>query len=105
MSTAAWSHTMQPLAPSEVERLFQSGETVDLILTDVVMPGMSPLEIARRWASGEGSPKILYMSGYTDEVILRTGLLAAGGDYLPKPLTASRLAKVREVLARPRGNP
>jgi CheY-like chemotaxis protein len=78
------------------------GEQIDLLLSDVVMPQMSGPEVAKRIALARPGIKILCMSGYTDETILRHGILEAGIAFLQKPLTPeSLLSKVREVLDAP----
>jgi two-component system cell cycle sensor histidine kinase/response regulator CckA len=74
-------------------------ETIDLLLTDVVMPQMSGPELARRLAATRPKMKILCMSGYTDDSIARHGALESDMAYLQKPVTPQTLtAKVREVL-------
>ncbi|HLA88802.1 MAG TPA: ATP-binding protein, partial [Gemmatimonadaceae bacterium] len=73
--------------------------TIHLLLSDVVMPEMSGPELGRRLASARPDMKVLCMSGYTDDSIVRHGVLEAGIAYLQKPLTADALTtKVREVL-------
>jgi DNA-binding NtrC family response regulator len=72
---------------------------IHLILVDVVMPGMSGSELAKRLASLRPETKILYMSGYTDNAIFHHGVLEEGINYIQKPFTIDGLArKVREVL-------
>ena len=72
---------------------------IDLLLTDVVMPGMSGSELAKRLAVSRPSMKVLCMSGYTDEAAIRHGVIAAELAYLQKPLTDEALTRrVREVL-------
>jgi len=70
-----------------------------LILTDVIMPGMSGKELFDRVAALYSDMKVLYMSGYTDNVIAQRGVLDQGIHFIQKPFTVTGLlAKVREVL-------
>jgi len=72
---------------------------VHLVLTDVVMPGISGRELATRLATSHASVKVLYTSGYTDDVILRHGLLDRTTHFLSKPYSMEDLTrKVREAL-------
>ncbi|PWB67416.1 MAG: hypothetical protein C3F14_02245 [Deltaproteobacteria bacterium] len=75
---------------------------IHLILTDVVMPKMCGREAAETLAPRLPGVKVLYMSGYTDEAIVRHGVLETGIPFLEKPFTpVSLLRKVRQVLDAP----
>lgn len=75
---------------------------IDLLLTDVVMPKLSGRQVAEQLASGRPAMRVLYMTGYTDDVALRQGLAQATAALLPKPFTPDRLLRrVREVLDAP----
>jgi PAS domain S-box-containing protein len=72
---------------------------IDLLLTDVVMPRLDGRELANQMAVLRPGLKVLYMSGYTDEVIVHRGVLAQGMLLVQKPFTKSTLLqKVREAL-------
>ena len=79
--------------------LADTGPKVDLLLTDVMMPGMNGVELSQRALAGNSSLKVLFVSGYTDESVLEAGQFPAGTAFLQKPFTlGSLLGKVREVL-------
>ena len=80
-----------------------NGTRIDLLLTDVVMPGMSGNDMSKRVLVKRPHLPVLYMSGYTDDAIVQHGVLEAGINFIQKPFSPDALAlKVREVLdARP----
>jgi PAS domain S-box-containing protein len=77
----------------------QSPREIQLLLTDVVMPGLSGPELARELKSRRPKLRVLCMSGYTDDAVLQHGILDAEMAFIQKPLTPdSLLRRVREVL-------
>jgi PAS domain S-box-containing protein len=72
---------------------------IDLLLTDVVLPGLSGADIATNLRSDRSELRVLYMSGYTDDLITHHGVLAPGVELLEKPFTPKQLLeRVRRVL-------
>jgi signal transduction histidine kinase/ActR/RegA family two-component response regulator len=73
--------------------------TVDLVLTDIIMPEMNGRALVEQLPSCRPRPRVLYMSGYPGDDILRRGLLQPGTSVLEKPFTPERLARaVRQAL-------
>jgi PAS domain S-box-containing protein len=88
--------------PDEAIRLVEvySGK-IHLLLSDVVLPEMNGLDLAKKLLAHHSDLKSLFMSGYTANVIARRGILDAGVNFIQKPFTRQGLAtKVREVLDR-----
>jgi two-component system cell cycle sensor histidine kinase/response regulator CckA len=76
-----------------------AGLTIDLLLTDVIMPGMGGKELADAVRAIQPDVKVLFMSGYTDEVIAHQGVLEPGRLFINKPLMPSILTrKIRKIL-------
>jgi two-component system cell cycle sensor histidine kinase/response regulator CckA len=88
-------------APRAMEIAATHAGTIGLLVTDVIMPGRSGRDLARTLVAARPGIKVLYVSGYTDDIIAPHGVLEPGLDFLPKPFDPDTLvSKVREVLAR-----
>jgi CheY-like chemotaxis protein len=88
--------------PSALAAAERHGKPFDLLVTDVIMPGMSGKELAVELVRRKLARKTLFMSGYTDDAIVQHGVLEPGIAFLYKPFTADALAvKLREVLDGP----
>jgi two-component system, cell cycle sensor histidine kinase and response regulator CckA len=85
--------------PSALELLRRHSGEVQLLVTDVVMPGMSGPEVAQAVVSMRPGTEVLYTSGYTDSAIGHHGVLEPGIAFLQKPFSADELTrKVRGIL-------
>ena len=72
---------------------------IDILLTDVIMPNLNGQELANELKSSRPDMAVIFMSGYTDDVVAHHGVLTPGVNFIQKPITLSRLAhKLREVL-------
>jgi PAS domain S-box-containing protein len=79
-------------------------QPADLLMTDLVMPGMDGRELATRVRERWPAVKVLYMSGYTDDAVVLHGVLSSGTPFLHKPFNAASLARaVRDALDRAEG--
>ena len=75
---------------------------IHLLITDVVMPGLTGRELAERLSAERPDMKVLFMSGYTDDAVVLRGVLAKEMPFVQKPFTIAQLArKVRDVLDAP----
>jgi len=86
-------------AASALEISEKYTEPIHLLLTDVVMPQTGGKELAKGFSTLHPETKVLYMSGYTDDAIVRHGILERGTSFLQKPFQPrALLLKIREVL-------
>jgi DNA-binding NtrC family response regulator len=91
------------LTASNTDELLQTIQeydgSIDLLLTDVIMPGLNGRELYERLRDSYPSLKVIYMSGYTDDVIAHHGILEEGFDFIQKPFSINNLTdKLRKVL-------
>jgi signal transduction histidine kinase len=77
----------------------QHGGVIDLLLTDVVMPGLNGLELAQRVLPSRPGMRVLFMSGYADHAVVQRDIIDTGRPFLQKPFAPDRLlARVTDVL-------
>jgi two-component system cell cycle sensor histidine kinase/response regulator CckA len=91
---------VEAASPEDAERIVENdGTEIQILLTDVIMPGISGRELAKRLTARLPRLRVLYMSGYTYNIMAHGGTLESGVAFLQKPFTPSTLVeKVREVL-------
>lgn len=86
-------------ANSGIQLFEEMYDQIDLVLTDVVMPGMNGRDLANRLLSMRPDLRVVFMSGYTDNAIVREGFSDPRLNYLQKPFTLDALnEKIHEVL-------
>lgn len=86
-------------ASDAIEWVKSNNEPIDLVLTDVVMPGMKGRELGERLAQLRAGIKVLYMSAYAEDDAINIGILSPGTAFIEKPFSPDQLAtKVRDVL-------
>ena len=96
----AGHHVLPARDAREAEALCRPDEVVDLLLTDIVLPGMGGPELAERLRRRRPGLKVLFMSGYADEALELRHRLPAGSAFIGKPFGLAALqAKVAEVLS------
>ncbi|MBU5614097.1 hybrid sensor histidine kinase/response regulator [Geomonas azotofigens] len=91
---------IQAQSPAQAIEICGKGERIDLVLTDVVMPGMNGREMAERIRAIRPEVKVLFMSGYTADIVAQRGIVEEGMHYIPKPLDARKLnEKIAQMMA------
>jgi PAS domain S-box-containing protein len=93
-------HVVEAAAPDEAQEIFRSRSSeIDLMISDVVMPGAHGPALFKQLSGEHPSLRVLYMSGYTDDEIIRAGRLEGGENFMEKPFTSQKLLeRVREIL-------
>jgi len=88
-------------AANAIQVMEERNEEIDLVLTDVLMPGMKGRELVEKLTQIRANIKVLYMSAYTEDAAINIGVLNPGTEFIEKPFGPDDLAnKIREVLAR-----
>lgn len=81
--------------------LAEHEDRIDLLLTDIMMPGMNGVEVAAQVLRARPGIQVFFMSGYADQDLVRQGLLEPGTHFLQKPFTPQELAvRIRSILDR-----
>jgi PAS domain S-box-containing protein len=105
LEKAGYTVLEAPNGRTALEIARKRSSRIHLLLTDVVMPEMSGRKLSEEFSSLRKESRVLFMSGYTDDAIVRHGVMSAGVDYLQKPFSGDALLrKVREVLDRKNGH-
>jgi len=81
----------------------EHGAKIDLLLTDVIMPGANGLELAERLLTDRPELKVIYTSGYSSELFGSTMPLHEGHNYLPKPYLSAKLTTIVRAALEPAG--
>lgn len=101
LSSLGYSVTCASSGPEALD-LLATVDQIDLVITDVVMPKMSGREFANRLLQVRPNTRLLYVSGYTDDIVLQSGISRDGMFLLQKPYSLKQLArKVQTLMATP----
>jgi PAS domain S-box-containing protein len=101
LSALGYSVTCASSGPGALDLLDAAGQ-IDLVITDVVMPKMSGREFADQLLQARPNTRLLYVSGYTDDIVLQNGISKEGMFFLQKPYSLKQLAgKVQALMATP----
>ncbi|MGZ4859556.1 MAG: PAS domain S-box protein [Candidatus Angelobacter sp.] len=101
LTSLGYSVTCASCGPEALDLLISAGQ-IDLVITDVVMPKMNGREFADHLLQLRPNTRLLYVSGYTDDVVLQNGISKQGMFFLQKPFSLKQLArKVQTLMATP----
>jgi CheY-like chemotaxis protein len=101
LQEAGYQVQVAPDGHRALDRVLRDGFLPDLLITDVIMPGMNGKELADRIQAACPKVRVLYSSGYSDNHLIRDGQLDPRIDFLQKPYSAvDLLRKIREILDR-----
>jgi signal transduction histidine kinase len=102
MLTSRGYHVLEAASASDALKLIgEQDRPIDLLLTDIVMPGMNGADLAREATATRPAIRVLFMSGYTEGGVIDRGVLDSDTPFIPKPFTLGALdRKIREVLGR-----
>ncbi|MGZ4895780.1 MAG: PAS domain S-box protein, partial [Candidatus Angelobacter sp.] len=101
LTSLGYSVTCASCGPEALDLLISAGQ-IDLVITDVVMPKMNGREFADHLLQLRPNTRLLYVSGYTDDVVLQNGISKQGMFFLQKPYSLKQLArKVQTLMATP----
>jgi DNA-binding NtrC family response regulator len=82
-----------------LEKLAHQADPIQLMITDVVMPGMSGPQLAEQLLAEHPEMKVIFISGYTDNAVVENGLIQTGSTFIQKPFSPDTLKeKIRELL-------
>ena len=86
-------------ATEAIQVMENRGDQIDLVVTDVLMPGMKGRELVERLNELRSDLKVLYMSAYTEDAAINIGVLSPGTEFIEKPFSPDELAaRVRQIL-------
>jgi two-component system cell cycle sensor histidine kinase/response regulator CckA len=99
LKNAGYQVVMASTPKQALEKMAHQADPIQLMITDVVMPGMSGPKLAEKLLAEHPEMKLIFISGYTDNAVVETGLIQAGSTFIQKPFGPDTLKeKIRELL-------